>query len=126
MASSIVGVWPPNPVVNCENSVEPMPMITARTNTLMPEETTLPSTRSAMNAVFPKSPKGIRTKPASVVSLNSINVTKSWMARMKKARMTSAQAKSRHAIWMKFSKKLIHPIRSEMDSSSGRAASSPV
>ena len=46
------------------------------TSTLMPEETTLPSTRSAMKAVLPKSPKGMRTKPASVVSLNSIRVTK--------------------------------------------------
>ena len=103
-----------------------MPMMTARTSTLMPEETTLPSTRSAMKAVFPNSPNGMSTKPASVVSLNSIRVTKSWMARMKKASSTSAQAKSRQAIWMKFSKKATHPIRSEMDSSRGRAASSPV
>ncbi len=47
----------------------------------------------------------MRTKPASVVSLNSISVTKSWMARMKKASSTSAQAKNMQAIWMKFSKK---------------------
>ena len=40
--------------------------------------------------------------------------------------MTSAQAKSRQAIWMKFSKNATQPIRSEMDSSNGRAASSPV
>ncbi len=126
MASSIVGVAPPKPAVKRLNRVEPMPTMTARTRTLMPLDTTLPRTRSAMNAVFPKRPKGMRTKPASVVSLNSIRVTKSWMARMKKARMTSAQAKSRQAIWMKFSKKLIQPIRSEMDSSSGRAASRPV
>ena len=32
------------------------------------------------------------TKPASVVSLNSIRVTKSWIARMKKASSTTTQA----------------------------------
>ena len=41
-----------------------MPMITASTSTLTPEETTLPSTRSARNAVLPKRPKGISTKPS--------------------------------------------------------------
>ena len=45
----------------------------------MPEETTFPSTLSARNAVRPKSPNGTRTNPASVVSLNSIKLTKSWM-----------------------------------------------
>lgn len=45
---------------------------------------------------------------------------------MKKASSTSAQAKSRQAIWMKFSKKAIQPIKFEMDSSSGLAASRPV
>ena len=96
---------PPKPAVNSENSVEPMPMMTASTSTLMPDEMTLPSTRSAMKADLPNRPKGISTKPASVVSLNSISVTKSWTARMKKASSTSAQAKNRQAIWMKFSKK---------------------
>jgi hypothetical protein len=66
---------------------------------------TLPSTRSAMKADLPNRPNGISTKPASVVSLNSIRVTKSWIARMKKASSTSAQAKNMQAIWMKFSKK---------------------
>jgi hypothetical protein len=47
----------------------------------------------------------MRTKPASVVSLNSISVTKSWIARMKKLRRTMSQAISRMAIWMTFSKK---------------------
>lgn len=106
MASSMVGVAPPKPDVNCENSVEPMPMMTARTSTLIPDDTTLPKTFSAMNAVLPKSPKGMRTNPASVVNLNSIKVTNSWILKMKKASSTSAQANSRHAIWMKFSKKL--------------------
>ena len=126
MASSMVGVMPPKPCVNWLKRVEPMPMMTARTRTLMPLEITLPRTRSAMKAVLPNRPNGISTKPASVDSLNSISVTNSWTARMKKARMTSAHAKSRHAIWMKFSKKATQPMRSEMDSSSGRAASNPV
>src|SRR5690606_29111469 len=92
------------PAVNCENSAEPMPMMTASTSTLMPEEPTLPNTRTAMKAVLPKRPKGMRTKPARVVSLNSISVTKSCTARMKKASSTNTQANIRQAIWMKFSK----------------------
>ena len=71
-------------------------MMTASTSTLMPEEMTLPSTRSARKAVLPNRPNGISTKPASVVSLNSISVTKSWIARMKKASSTITQANSRH------------------------------
>ena len=82
-------------------------MMTASTSTLTPEETTLPSTRSARKAVLPNRPNGTSTKPASVVSLNSISVTKSWIARMKKASSTTTQANSSTAIWMKFSKKAI-------------------
>ena len=126
MASSTVGVVPPKPLVNSPKSVEPMPMMTASTRTLMPLEMTLPSTRSAMKAVLPKRPKGMRTKPASVDSLNSIRVTKSWIARMKKARITSAQANSRHTIWIRFSNTEIQPISGEIASKSGRAASRPV
>ena len=37
----MVGVAPPKPAVNCENKVLPMPMMTARTRTLMPDDTTL-------------------------------------------------------------------------------------
>src|SRR3546814_7318928 len=62
--------------------------------TLMPEETTLPSTRSARKLVLFHSAKGTRMKPASVVSLNSSTVMKSWIARMKKARTTRNQATS--------------------------------
>ena len=80
--------------------------MTASTRTLTPDEITLPSTRSAAKAVLPNSPNGISTKPASVVSLNSIRVMKSWIARMKKASSTTIQANSRTAIWTKFSKKL--------------------
>ena len=81
--------------------------MTASTITLTPDEMTLPSTRSAANAVLPNRPKGISTNPASVVSLNSIRVTKSWIARMKKASSTTTQANSSTTIWMKFSKKLM-------------------
>ena len=98
MASSMVGVAPPKPAVNSENSVEPMPMMTASTSSLMPEEMTLPRTRSAMKADLPKRPKGISTNPANVVSLNSISVTKSWMAKMKKASSTTIQANSKTMI----------------------------
>src|SRR3546814_10778177 len=61
-----------------------MPTITASTITLMPELTTLPSTRSARKLVRFHSAKGTRMKPASVVSLNSMMVTNSCTARMKK------------------------------------------
>ncbi len=54
-----------------------MPTMTARTKTLIPEDMTLPRTRSAAKAVLPNKPKGMSTKPANVVSLNSISVTKS-------------------------------------------------
>ncbi len=81
-----------------------MPMMTARTSTLMPDDMTLPSTRSAANAVLLNRPNGMSTKPASVVSLNSMSVTKSWIARMKNDSSTITQANSSTAIWMKFSK----------------------
>src|SRR3546814_5513699 len=59
IASSMVGVAPPKPNVNSEKSVEPMPMMTPSTSTLMPDEMTLPSTRSAMNADLPNRPNEI-------------------------------------------------------------------
>src|SRR3546814_14914249 len=75
------------------NSVVPMPMMTASTMTLMPDEMTLPSTRSARNAVLFHSANGTRTKPASVVSLNSMLVMKSCTARKKNASPTTTTAK---------------------------------
>ena len=45
-----------------------MPTMTASTKTLMPDDTTLPSTFSARNEVLFQSANGIKTKPASVVS----------------------------------------------------------
>ena len=83
------------PVVNWLKIVEPMPMMTASTRILMPDDTTLPSTFSARKAVRPNSPKGTRTNPASVVSLNSIRLTKSWIAITKKLRTTISQATSK-------------------------------
>src|SRR5213083_2914236 len=78
--------------------------MTARTRTLTPDATTLPSTRSARKAVLLKRPNGTSTKPASVVSLNSIRVMNSCTARMKKATSTTSQAMSNTTIWTKFSK----------------------
>ena len=83
---------------------------------------TLPSTRSAANAVLPNRPNGISTKPHSVDSLNSIRLTKSWMASTKNEISTTAQANSRTVIWMKFSKKLTKPIRPEIDCRMGWAS----
>ncbi|MCY1171597.1 hypothetical protein D9M73_117110 [compost metagenome] len=83
--------------------------MTASTITLMPDETTLPSTRSARKLVRLHSEKGTSTKPASVVSLNSMIVMKSCTARMKKARMTITQAISSTMIVMKLSKKVVKP-----------------
>ena len=94
MATARSASWFGTVLVKVENSVEPMPTMTASTITLMPEEMTLPSTRSARNAVLFHRANGTRTKPASVVSLNSRTVMKSWMARMKKAMMTRNQATS--------------------------------
>ena len=84
--------------------------MTASTITFTPEATMLPSTFSARKAVLLKSAKGMRMKPASVVSLNSISVTKSCTARMKKAISTSSHDTIRIAIWTKFAKKLVKPI----------------
>ena len=89
--------------------VEPMPMMTAKTKILMPDETTLPKTFSARNAVRPKSPNGTKTKPAKVVSLNSIRVTKSWIAMMKKLSTTISQATKRIAICTKFAMNEVKP-----------------
>src|SRR3546814_4759232 len=97
IAWSIVGVWVPKPAVNWENKVEPMPMMTASTSTLTPLEMTLPSTRSAMNADLPNRPHGISTKPATVIRLNSLSVTKSSTATMQEASKTSAQENSKQA-----------------------------
>ena len=69
-----------------------MPTTMASTISLMPEVMTLPSTRSARNAVWPNRANGTSTKPASVVSLNSMMVMNSWTASTKKASSTISQA----------------------------------
>src|SRR3546814_2197978 len=60
-------IWAP---MKRSKRVVPIPVMTASTSTLMPEETMWPRTRSAMKAVRPKKAKGMSTKPASVTSLN--------------------------------------------------------
>src|SRR3546814_3258514 len=103
-----------------------MPTITASTITLIPDETTLPSTRSARNEVRFHSANGTSTKPASEVSLNSRMVMKSWIARMKKAAMTMIHAITSTAISTKLSKKSIGPTSYFACSSKGHAASKPL
>jgi hypothetical protein len=61
----------------------------------------------------------MRTNPASVVSLNSIRVTKSWTARMKKAIRIRSHDSISTAIWTKLAKKLVKPIIVLAASSSG-------
>ena len=102
-----------------------MPTMTASTITFTPEATILPSTFSARKAVLLKSAKGMRMKPASVVSLNSIKVTKSCTARIKKAISTRTHETISTAICTKFAKKLVKPIIWLAASSSGWPASSP-
>src|SRR3546814_5426786 len=68
--------------------------MTASTSTLMPDDTTLPNTFSARNEVLFHSANGTSTKPASVVSLNSIKVTKSCTASTKKLTISTSQARN--------------------------------
>src|SRR3546814_8326685 len=89
--------------------------MTASTITLMPDETTLPSTRSARKDVRFQSAKGTSTKPARLVSLNSKIVMKSWIARMKKAAMTITQTITSTAISTKLLKKSIGPTSSRSE-----------
>ena len=125
MAWPMFGSWPCRAVTNCVKKPEPMPTITASTITLMPEAMTLPSTRSARNAVLFHRAKGTSTKPARVVSLNSRMVMKSCTARMKKATMTINHATSSTAMVRKLSKKLVKPIRALTCFNSGQAAWNP-
>ncbi len=74
-ACPMSGSWPCSAVVNSVKKFEPIPTMTERTITLMPDETTLPSTRSARKLVRFQSANGTRMKPASEVSLNSMIVT---------------------------------------------------
>ena len=103
----------------------PMPTTMASTISLMPEEMTLPSTRSARNAVWPNSANGTSTKPAKVVSLNSMMAMKSWTARTKNASSTITHASSSTAMVTKLEKNVVMPISSPAFSSSGRDAVNP-
>ena len=103
-----------------------MPVMTASTSTLMPDETICPRTRSAMKAVRPKKAKGSSTKPARVTNLNSRMVTKTCTARMKKASTTITQAMSRIMICTKLVNRPTGPTKSAEASSRGCAASIPV
>ena len=117
---------PPTAPTNSAKNPEPMPTITASTMSLIPEATTLPSTRSARKLVRFHSANGTRTNPASAVSLNSITVTNSWTASTKNESTTTSQAIMSTAIARKFSKKPTNPIISATSSSIGLAASNPV
>ena len=112
--------------VTAPKRVEPMPTITASTMSLIPDEMTFPRTRSARNEVLFHSAKGMRTKPASVVSLNSMTVTKSWIARKKNAKSVMSQARNRMAMVTKLTKKPTGPVRSPISSSKGCPAVKPV
>src|SRR3546814_13411083 len=86
-----------------------MPTMTPSTMTLMPDDTTLPSTRSARKLVRFQSENGTRMKPAKEVSLNSMIVTNICTARMKKVMITIAQANSSTESVRKLSKKVVNP-----------------
>src|SRR3546814_10463187 len=87
-AWSMVGVVPGGRV-NWSNRPAPMPTITASTSTFTPDDITLPRTFSAQNAVLFQNANGTTTTPASVVSLNSMIVTKSCTATTKKLMITT-------------------------------------
>src|SRR3546814_15845388 len=90
-AWSMVGVVPGGRV-NWSNRPAPMPTITASTSTFTPDDSTLPSTFSAKNAVLFQNANGTSTKPASVVSLNSMSLTNRCTASTKKLRTTTPPA----------------------------------
>ena len=87
---------------------------------------TLPSTRSARNAVWPNSANGTSTKPASTVSLNSMMVMKSCTDSTKKASSTISHASISTTMVTKLVKNDVMPISSPAFSSSGRDAVNPV
>ena len=105
--------------VMVEKIVEPMPTMIARTMSLIPDAITLPRTRSARKDVLFQSAKGMSTNPANVVSLNSMIVMKSWIARKKKASSVMTQERKRTAIITKFLKKAMGPVSLEISSSKG-------
>src|SRR3546814_15843706 len=91
----MAGSWPCSAAVNSVKKFDPMPTMTPSTMTLMPDDTTLPSTRSARKLVRFQSENGTRMKPAKEVSLNSMIVTNICTARMKQVMITIEQANSK-------------------------------
>ncbi|VVE76292.1 hypothetical protein PCA31118_05178 [Pandoraea captiosa] len=110
---------------NSANRPEPMPTITASTSTLIPDDTTLPKTFSARNAVLFHSANGTSTKPASVVSLNSISVMKSWIASTKKHSRTISQARNITTMGVMFTNTSGKPAMSPICLRIGAPASMP-
>src|SRR3546814_2468086 len=100
--------------------------MTASTITLIPDETTLPRTRSARKLVRFQSANGTRMKPASDVSLNSMIVTNICNARMMKVMITIAQENNSTALVRKLSQKVVNPVRSDTCCRCGQAAENHV
>ncbi len=103
-----------------------MPTITANTSTLTPEATTLPKTFSAKNEVLFQSANGTSTKPASVVSLNSISVMKSWIASTKKHSTTISHARNITTMGSRFTNTSGNPAMSPICFRIGAPASMPI
>src|SRR3546814_4117451 len=69
LSASAISGSPPTRAVSSPNRLVPMPIMTASTMTLMPDDTTLPSTRSARNLRLFHSPNGTSPKPANADSI---------------------------------------------------------
>src|SRR3546814_16389073 len=91
----MAGSWPCSAAVNSVKKFDPMPTMTPSTMTLMPDDTTLPSTRSARKLVRFQSENGTRMTPAKEVSLNSMIVTNICTAGLKKEMITIAKSEER-------------------------------
>src|SRR3546814_9587937 len=83
------------------------------------------STFSAKNAVLFQNANGTSTKPASVVSLNSMSVTNSCTASTKKLRITTTQAMNSTVTVSRLKNTSGNPDSSPMRSIIGRPASMP-
>src|SRR3546814_2753447 len=82
------------------------------------------STFSAKNAVLFQNANGTSTKPASVVSLNSMSVTNSCTASTKKLRITTTQAMNSTVTVSRLKNTSGNPDSSPMRSIIGRPAKS--
>ena len=86
----------------------------------------MPKTFSARNAVLFQSANGTSTNPASVVSLNSISVMKSWIASTKKHSTTTSHARNITTMGSRFTNTSGKPAISPICSRIGAPASMPV